>query len=90
MYNYYQDEDVVLNVDFVFGMPFIHCQAKRMRYKKFKEQWTLIQNILKDEGHYNIFSCIPEGDTKLYKFQEMFGMVELARENGQILFTKEL
>lgn len=90
MFNYYTDHDVSVMVQFVQGMPFIHCQARVMRYKKFEKIWEQVCSRLKNEGHYTVFSCIVDGDEKVYKFQTLFGMEEKYRSNGQILFAKEL
>lgn len=86
----YKDEEVEVRVQYYNGMPFIHCEATSIHYKKFLQIWKNVQNTLKQEGHSTVFSCIPEGNDKLYKFQTLFGMTEVVRSDGQILFSKEL
>lgn len=86
----YSDEQLTVRVQYYQGMPFIHCNATSIHYKKFLKIWNSIQEDLKMQGHSTVFSCIPEGDDKLYKFQTLFGMTEAVRSDGQILFSKEL
>lgn len=86
----YKDEDVEVSVDYVNGMPFIHCNAQRMRYKKFQSVWGVVLTTLRMQGHSTVFCCIAEGDDKLYRFITLFGMTEAMRAGGQILFAKEL
>lgn len=85
----YSSPNVTLKVASYQGMPFVHCKVKKMAYKEIRALWEELQEDLKEE-HPVVFSCIPEGDKKLYRFQEMFGMTEAVRDNGQILFFKEL
>ena len=86
----YKDAELEVVVHMYKGMPFIHCKATSIHYKKFVKVWDTIQQQLREQGHSTVFSCIPEGDSKLYKFQTLFGMTEAVRSEGQILFSKEL
>lgn len=85
----YKDNDIDVKVEFLGDIPFIHCTVFNMKRRKFQRLWSDILTTLKDEGYPVAFSCIPEGDDKLYRFQMIFGMKEVLRSNGQILLARE-
>lgn len=86
----YKDEDLEIRAEYLNDIPFLHCSVSKMKYKKFCKVWQQVRQTLLDEGHDAVFTCIPVGDWKMYKFQLLFGFSEVERSDGQILFVRKL
>lgn len=57
--------------------------------KECKEILKDVKRFLWNQGYKQVVSVIPDNDPKLYKFQTFFGMKELKRRDGLILFAQE-
>ena len=84
---------ITINIGRKWNVPHVHLEMYDWSpsiYKQCKIIWKDILKFLKEEGYPRIVTCIPEGDDKLYKFQTKFGMKELKRNEGLILFVQEI
>ena len=71
----------------------IHCEIRKWGLKEAKQGktiWPAFQAVLVEKGYKEIFSCIPETDRLVLKWQALNGMVEYSRTQDQIIFRKEL
>ena len=55
-----------------------------------KEIWPVFLEELKRQGYSEVFSCIPDGDIKLRKWQERHGLVEIGQLDGTLIFRREI
>jgi hypothetical protein len=87
-----ESDEVDLKVEWVNGVPFIHVQIYKWKpslVKKYYNIWYDLLNLLAHREVPCVFSSIPVNDSKLYKFQLMFGMKEVKRDSNMILFMVE-
>jgi len=80
-----------LEAEVVDEIVFIHLEIREWtpsKYKKMKYYWQVVLLSLKNKGIDDIYTVIPDGDDKLYKFQTMFGFKEYSRQGGTILFNR--
>jgi hypothetical protein len=54
-----------------------------------REQIHDLKKILRNIGYRKVNVIIPEGDAKLYRFEEAFGFKEVRRCGGHILMAQE-
>jgi len=72
------------------GCWFLHFELHRWSKRLYKESLVFFYkwlHTLHEKGVYAVFVLIPEGDDKLYKWEEMFGFKEIDRKGGQILMA---
>ena len=72
------------------GCWFVHLELKKWSKSLYKEYLIFFYkwlHTLNKKGVSAVFVLIPEGDDKLYKFEEMFGFKEIDRKGGQILMA---
>lgn len=70
------------------GLPFAHLEVHKWGpsvYRELLSLWKTVLAVLRDKGVPSIFSCIPTGDDKLYKFQRMFCLEEIERTDEYVL-----
>lgn len=75
------------------GKVWIHCVITRWggtQAKRCRIVWKEFQAELAGRGVKIVYSCIPEGEEKLAKWQRLFGMEEFVRVAHTIVFRKEL
>ena len=83
------DGDNVLSIEWIKGAPYIHCDINKWSpsiYRQYKQTWKEVLTTLADADVPCVFSLIPEDDEIVVKFQHKFGMKEVERTNGFILF----
>ena len=71
----------------------IHCDITSWGLKEARESkhiWPAFQEIIRQKGYDEIYSCVPAEDALLLKWQTSHGMQEISRVQGQIIFRKEL
>lgn len=75
------------------GRVWMHCEITDWTLSNAKECLRIWPDFLKElvtKGYKEIYSAIPEGDAKLRKWQEKFGLTELYRVRGVLIFRKDL
>jgi hypothetical protein len=73
------------------GCYFLHFELHKWSKKLFKESLVYFYkwlHTLNEKGVLAVFVLIPEGDDKLYKWEEMFGFKEIDRSGGHILMAQ--
>ena len=85
---YRETESYLFQVNWTDGVPYAHLKVfewKLSVYKELLSLWKTVLAILKEKGEPCLFTCIPPGDDKLYKFQRMFCLTEVERTDEYIL-----
>lgn len=75
------------------GKVWIHCEIRDWTLSNAKEClriWPEFLRELAHKGYREIYSAIPEGDLKLRKWQEKFGLSKLSQERDMLIFKREL
>ena len=76
------------------GNPFIHLTLNKWSHTLFKNyylpMWAKILEEFKEMGYENVFAITNEDEEFIRKFQSMFGMEEIAREDGYVCTWREL
>lgn len=73
----FETENYKLEVEWFKNKPFLHCDVYMWNisiYRKFVKDWNNFLLILKENGINEWYSVIPKGDSKLLKFQKLFGL----------------
>lgn len=86
------NEFLKLEVSMLLNVPYIHAEIYKWTptlYKAYKQVWNKFLSQMGKEGHPCVFCVIPDNDSKLLKFEKMFGFEEVKREDGQILMVKD-
>jgi hypothetical protein len=75
------------------GKVFIHCDIFDWTLDSAKEClriWPGFLEGLRGKGYKEIYSCIPDNDQKLAKWQTRFGLNEMKRVAGAIIFRRSI
>jgi hypothetical protein len=86
----YKDEDGEVLAEYAHDVVFIHCNITNWSLSTYKKCNRLLPSILAQLDEPCVFTLIPSGDSKLYKWQTMFGFVEVGNLGDLIMFKKEL
>jgi len=73
----FETENYKLETEWFENKPFLHCEVYKWNisiYKKLVKDWNGFLSILKDNQINEWYSIIPKGDSKLLKFQKLFGL----------------
>lgn len=90
-YTVVDDRRGTLKLEFFRRMAFIHLvfrlpmDGMRAARALFPEVKAMLRNL----GYRFVHVIIPEGDQKLYRFEEKFGFREVKRHGGFILMAQE-
>lgn len=82
-----------LGAQAVDGRLWVHCDIwewSKDVYKDCQKQWTRLLEHFRQHGIKRIFSAIPEQDPLVNKWQKLWGMKEVARDQGFVFYEKEL
>jgi len=85
---FWDDEDGKLEFEYVADKVFAHATAKRWNksiYLKFQDIWHVAKEELKENGYNQIYVIIPTNDTKLFKFECMFGFKPIGQKDNSLL-----
>jgi hypothetical protein len=84
------DERATFRIEFFRGLAFLHLTVK-LPVKAMRDAKRIFPQIkawLKSVGHEVVYVLIPEGDEKLYRFEQFFGFREVKRRRGHILMIQ--
>lgn len=75
------------------GVYYLHMDYKfpvfnKTILKSLFAQWKLILEELDKRGIHTVASVIPKQDTKVIKWQKIFGLVEVERHDNLIIFER--
>lgn len=90
-YTMVDDERGLMRLEFNRRMVFLHLLLRKPLegMRACQEQFPYLKKILRAIGYRIVNVIIPEGDAKLYRFEEMFGFREVRRYGGHILMSQE-
>lgn len=89
----WDDEDGYLAFQYVGNAVFVHSEIKRWNksvYVKTQLVWECAKKELANRGYKDVFVSIPTGDTKLIKFEKMFGFLPIDEKEGLLLMGQSL
>jgi hypothetical protein len=91
-YTVVDDERGTLKLEFFRGMAFLHLDFRLplAGMRAAKELFPDVKRILARLDYRRMYVIIPEGNDKLYKFEQHFGFSEEKRAGGQILMGQEI
>lgn len=75
------------------GKPVFHFTCTKWSpsvYKYLLDQFLDACSLLKDMGFDKVYSIIPKGDGKLYKFQTMFCFIPYADSDTHHMFVRSI
>ena len=81
----------VLKAELNLEAIFLHLEYKSERftktmYKSMLEDWLDITTALKESNVKEVYSCVPEGDKKIRRWQTMFGLEPLFVSDEIIIY----
>lgn len=87
---FWDDEDVSLTFEYVDNKVYAHSTSKqwsKSKYYKYKDIWHVAKEELLIAGYKEIFVLIPANNTKLIKFETMFGFKPLKQQDNVLLMV---
>ena len=82
-----------LGVRMYQGQPFVHCQIEQWS-PSLRKKCVLVLNEFKEiirlRGHNRMFSLVPMADSKVRKWQLLFGQKEIISIDGNVLYMQEI
>lgn len=90
-YTLYKDDLGTCRLEFFRKRVFLHLTFNQPfeGMRKAKQIWPQLKQMLKNMGYRTMNVIIPDGDEKLYRFEQHFGFVEKRRGKGLILMEQE-
>lgn len=82
-----------LGVQYVNEKLWVHCDIwewSKASLKDSKVQWEKFLSYFRRYGVKRMYSAVPESDPLVNKWQKMWGMQEVARHDGVVIFMKEI
>lgn len=89
-----ETEEALLEGELHEGNIFLHVTIKdgikftKSIYKRMLEDWVEVMQEMSDKGIVEVFSFVSTEDTKINKWQIMFGMTPILRMKSHILYRR--
>lgn len=81
----------ILEYEIIDELVFIHVVVHRWSkdiYQEFLATWRKVLDKFNDTGVEYVYCMIPSDDTKLIKFEKMFGFQELLERDGVLIMLR--
>lgn len=75
------------------GQVFVHCEVKRWSpalKRAALVHWGQFKAMMRERGFDRVFSAVPAGDTKVRKWQVLFGQRQLLDLGKHVIYSQEL
>jgi hypothetical protein len=82
-----------LGVRMINGLAFVHCDIQRWspsRRRECSKHWDAFKENMRKRGVCRLFSMVSHEDTKVNKWQEIFGQRLVTTQNGLCLYSQEI
>lgn len=89
-YTFADDERGTVRLEFNRRMVFLHLVLRKPMagLRAVKECFPALKAALRNIGYRTVNVIIPEGDEKLYRFEQRMGFTERRRAGGHILLSQ--
>ena len=92
LYTVLDDDRGTVVFEFWRGLVALHVRFKKRiaGMRMARTMFHPVLGILRSLGYKSVYVLIPEGDDKLYRFEQHFGFNEVKRVNRHILMKREV
>jgi hypothetical protein len=92
LFEVFNDDEGRLRLQLIQGKMFVHYTSYEFShniYKRTLDKFSMVCDMLKGQGIKELYTCVLL-DPLTEKFQEMFGFIEIGRNEHCVLYRKEI